>query len=236
MSTIFPLREKVSLDDGREPRLVDLDDDVADEVFKALSSGTTRRIFASLHDTPQTASDLADVTDTSVQNTQYHLQKLADADLVEVVDTWYSERGTEMKVYAPTDESLVLYAGNDKQGSLRALLKRVVGLVALLLPASAVVAWLARQFDGQPGGATEVVPRDSGAVPAPGTETDAGGAGIYSADGGEAINNTTTTPMDTANGAVDAAASLDPAVAAGAAFFLGGAFVLTLVWLRYWRP
>jgi DNA-binding transcriptional ArsR family regulator len=68
MSTIFPLREKVRLDDGREPRLVDLDDEVADDVFQALSSGTTRRIFATLQETPQTASDLAEVTSTSVQN------------------------------------------------------------------------------------------------------------------------------------------------------------------------
>jgi DNA-binding transcriptional ArsR family regulator len=216
MSTIFPLREKVSLDDKREPRLVDLDD-VADEVFQALSSGTTRNIFASLHETPQTASDLAEVTDTSVQNAQYHLQKLVDADLVEVVDTWYSERGTEMKVYAPTDESLVLYAGNDKQGSLRSLLKRVVGVLGMLLPASAIVAWFAGQVVDQPSpepapytdSSTEVVPESSG---------DAGVS--MTTDGGDVVNNTTT-PTETASGAVDALWSLDPAIAAGTAFSIG---------------
>jgi DNA-binding transcriptional ArsR family regulator len=247
MSTIFPLREKVSLDDGREPRLVDLDDDVADEVFEALSSATTRQIFSALHDSPQTASDLADVTDTSVQNTQYHLGKLADADLVEVVDTWYSERGTEMKVYAPTDESLVLFAGNDKGSSLRALLKRVVGVVAMLLPASAAVAWLARQYSGQP-----TAPAGGGqdAAPAPGTATETaagggdGGAGILT-DGGEAVNGTATpgpapsptpthTPTETPQAAVDVAGGLDPALLAGSAFFLGGVLVLgvLVLWSR----
>jgi DNA-binding transcriptional ArsR family regulator len=100
MSQVFPLRSSVSLDD-RQPRLVDLDDDVADEVFEALSARTTRRVFSALHDEPRAASDLATVTDTSIQNAQYHLEKLQDADLVGVVDTWYSERGTEMDVYAP---------------------------------------------------------------------------------------------------------------------------------------
>jgi len=136
MSSIFPLRDTVTPDKDREPRLVDLDEDTADEVFEALSSGTTREIFLSLHRNPQTASDLAETTDTSVQNIQYHLGKLEDADLVEVVDTWYSERGTEMNVYAPQDDSLVLFAGRDKQSTLRSLLNRVAGVLTVLVPAS----------------------------------------------------------------------------------------------------
>jgi len=159
MSSIFPLREKVTLDDQREPRLVEIDEDTADEVFEALSSGTTRQIFLELHNAPQTASDLADVTDTSVQNAQYHLEKLLDADLIEIVDTWYSERGSEMKVYAPQDESLVLFAGRDKQRSLRSLLNRVVGVLGVLVPTSAFAGWLASRsgegFGGLFGGGSD---------------------------------------------------------------------------------
>jgi DNA-binding transcriptional ArsR family regulator len=149
MSSIFPLRENVTLNDEREPRLVDLNEETADEVFTALSSGTTRTIFLELHKAPQTASDLSDVTETSVQNVQYHLEKLLDADLIEVVDTWYSERGSEMKVYAPQDESLVLFAGRDKQGTLRSLLNRVVGVLGVLIPGSALAGYAtSRSGDG----------------------------------------------------------------------------------------
>ncbi len=147
MSSIFPIREKVSLDRDPEPRLVDLDEETADEVFEALASGTTRKIFLELHSQPQTASDLAEVTDTSVQNVQYHLEKLDSVDLVEVVDTWYSERGSEMKVYAPQDESLVLFAGRDKQSAFRRLLDRFAGVFALLVPPSILAGWLANQRD-----------------------------------------------------------------------------------------
>jgi len=139
MSSIFPLRERVSLGDDRKPRLVSLDEETADEVFTALSAETTRKIFLALHEEPGTASDLAEATDTTVQNVQYHLEKLSDADLISVVDTWYSERGTEMKVYAPTDESLVLFAGKDEGNSLRQLLKRALGAFGVLVPASALV-------------------------------------------------------------------------------------------------
>ena len=144
MSSIFPLRDTVTRDEDQEPRLVDLDEETADEVFEALSSGTTREIFLALHREPQTASDLAEKTDTSVQNVQYHLGKLDDAALVEVVDTWYSERGTEMKVYAPQDDSLVLFAGRDKQSTLRSLLDRVAGVFALLVPVSILAGLGAR--------------------------------------------------------------------------------------------
>jgi DNA-binding transcriptional ArsR family regulator len=245
MSSIFPLRESVSLGDSRDPRLVDIDDDVADEVFQALSSGTTRQMFSALHETPQTASDLAEMTDTSVQNAQYHLEKLVDADLVEVVDTWYSERGTEMKVYAPTDEALVLFAGDDEQSALRSLLERVVGVVALLLPASAAVAWLARQFEStdQPvgGGATD----PTGPVASNGTDptpTTDGGVDILGNETAQepvnmTVENATTptpTPENASSAADVAAAGIDPAVA-GLAFFLGGLFVVSLFGLWHLR-
>jgi DNA-binding transcriptional ArsR family regulator len=170
MSSIFPLRETVTPDREREPRLVDLDEETADEVFEALSSQTTRKIFLELHHSPQTTSDLAEATDTSVQNVQYHLEKLEDADLVEVVDTWYSERGTEMNVYAPEDESLVLFAGRDKQSTLRSLLNRVAGVLGVLVPGSVLTALGAHRLTGSTGG-------DNGDAPA----TDTANGGAYNA-------------------------------------------------------
>jgi DNA-binding transcriptional ArsR family regulator len=211
MSSLFPLRQSVELDDSREPRLVGMDEEVADEVFEALSSGTTRRIFGHLHDEPHTASELADLTGTSVQNVQYHLGKLRDADLVEVVDTWYSERGTEMKVYAPTDESLVLFAGGEERDRLRDLLKRALAILAVLAPVAAGVGWLAgRLFE-------------SDAAPTPADGGDGGGGiGIQSTDGAQQAAET-------------AAGGADPLLLAGV-FFLGGAFVLALVLATwYWR-
>ena len=190
MSSIFPLRDTVTRDGDREPRLVDLDEDTADEVFEALSSSTTRSIFLSLHQDPQTASDLAETTDTSVQNVQYHLGKLEDADLIDVVDTWYSERGTEMKVYAPKDDSLVLFAGRDKQSTLRSLLNRVAGIVTLLVPVS-ILAGLSARLTGDtgessPGVIVETTDLEqSGADTAAVVDTDAGVNSSFTPQGGE---------------------------------------------------
>jgi DNA-binding transcriptional ArsR family regulator len=206
MSQVFPLRSSVELGD-REPRLVDMDDERADEVFEALASGTTRRVLSALHEEPRTASDLAEVTDTSVQNAQYHLGKLQGVELIEPVDTWYSERGTEMTVYAPADEALVLFAGEDRSRSLRSLFKRVVGSVGLVALASLLVGAVTDQVVETP------------TAPAPESSD---GAGVMTADGAD----------QAARGAADAAgaaATLDPALLAGLACFVGGLVVLAAV-------
>ena len=113
-------------------RVLALDDETADEVFDALSSTTTRRVLVSLYEEPQPASQLATRTDTTVQNIRYHLDKLVTAELVEVATTQYSEKGNEMDVYAPTDEALILCAGEDTLSTrLRNVVTRWVGSVSL---------------------------------------------------------------------------------------------------------
>ncbi|WP_135363911.1 ArsR/SmtB family transcription factor [Halosimplex halophilum] len=139
MRSIFPLRSEPDVDD-REPKLVNLAEADADEVFDALGSETARSLLLELHDEPRPASELAEAVDTSVQNVQYHLTKLEAADLVEGVDTWYSESGSEMTVYAPADESLVLFAGEDPKSSLRRLLERLVGAAGALAVGAVAVA------------------------------------------------------------------------------------------------
>lgn len=266
MSSIFPLRETVTRDDQGGPRLVDLSEEAADEVFEALAASTTREIFLALHDDPQTASDLADRTDTSVQNVQYHLNKLKDVDLVESVDIWYSERGSEMDVYAPTDESLVMFAGEDKERSLKSILSRFVGAAGLLAPTSLLVAFAASRLSGE-SESTAVSTIDSGgseiSVETANGTTETGGNEIGIASEDAATNDTELTTGDAdvvidqnltdapvlvtdggnatqiSNETVSASADamgFDPALAAGLAFFCGGLFLLTALWIWYGSP
>src|SRR6056297_1480512 len=108
---LIPGRSSAGRGDGSQ--VVGIREEAADEVFEALSSRTAREILAALYEEPDTASSVADTVDTSLQNASYHIEKLVDADLVEVADTWYSEQGREMKVYAPASESLVVFAADE---------------------------------------------------------------------------------------------------------------------------
>ncbi len=144
MVRLLPSEADTSAADDSSPRVIGLDGDDADNLLSALSSGTARNVLAELHDDPDTPSSLADRVDTSLQNVQYHLGNLEDTGLVEVVDTVYSEKGREMKVYAPADRPLVMVAGGDTDaGELQSALTRLLGGVALLGLLSALVqVWL----------------------------------------------------------------------------------------------
>lgn len=147
MSGLLPSEPDTSAASDADPRVVGLDDDEAGEVLAALSSETARELLAALHDDPDSASGVADRVDTSLQNAQYHLGRMRDAGLVEVIDTVYSEKGREMKVYAPADRPLVMFAGGESEnerGGLRDRLRSILGAVGALVATSAVVEYVLR--------------------------------------------------------------------------------------------
>ncbi|MFC4356479.1 ArsR/SmtB family transcription factor [Halobium salinum] len=160
-----------------EPRVIGVDSDDADALMSALSSGTARKLLAALHEEPDTASGLADRIDTTLQNVQYHLGKLDDAEVVSVVDTVYSEKGREMKVYAPADRPLVVFAGREADSTgLVPALKRLLGAVGALAVGSVLVESLLAEGPPFGFGATGGAEGGSaGTMEATGTAADAAG-------------------------------------------------------------
>ena len=135
-----------------EPRVLALDGADVDEVFEALSSQTRRRILEELYDDPSTPSELAELTETSLQNIHYHIEKLAGVDLVEPVGTRYSEKGAEMSVFAPTSDPLVVVEGEQDRDEMESRLKRMVGGISAIAVGS-VLAQFALGGRISPGGA-----------------------------------------------------------------------------------
>ncbi|VTT87886.1 Transcriptional regulator, ArsR family [Halorubrum sp. DM2] len=216
----------------REPRVVGVDDDEADDLIAALGSETARAILSTLHDRPATKSELADEVDTSLQNVQYHLSRLDDADLVDVVDTAYSEKGREMDVYAAADEPLVLFAGGSEESTgIKTALMRLLGGYGLIgLAAVAAQRLLAV---GSLGGSRFTARSGGGDA---GTTT--GG------DGGGGPTVESVPDQNTAAEGTDGAIELvgDPLaeyavslVEPGVVFFLGAALVFTLAWAYWYR-
>ncbi|KKF39484.1 ArsR family transcriptional regulator [Halorubrum saccharovorum] len=233
MSRLLPSLPDATPED-REPRVVGVDDDDADELIAALGSETAREILTRLHDEPATKSELADAVDTSLQNVQYHLSKLDGADLVDVVDTTYSEKGREMDVYAAADEPLVLFAGGSEasRGIKSALMRLlggygIIGLAAVaaqrVLSVSGPTARVTTTTGGGDGGdaATEDAADGPSIETAPETDGGAGGGG-----GGE-IDGTVEYVVDPL--AEYAVSLIEP----GIVFFLGAALVFTIGW-AYW--
>ncbi|ELZ98868.1 ArsR family regulatory protein [Haloferax mucosum ATCC BAA-1512] len=165
MAGLLPSAPDTSAADEPSPRVIGLDDDEASELLSALSSGTARRVLAELHEEPTNAAELAERVDTSLQNVQYHLGKLDDAGLIEVVDTVYSEKGREMKVYAPADRPLVVVAaGEETRTGLASMVTSLLGGVAVLGLLSALVQWIATRGPGAFLPAAETGSADGGDV------------------------------------------------------------------------
>lgn len=161
--SVFPLRTAVDREAG-EPRLIDIAAEDADAVFAALSSETARNVYAAVAEEPQTASDLAKSLDSSIQNVRYHLDNLQSAGLVEVVDTWYSSRGSEMKVYGSSDGPLVLFAGEEESGTeVRNALQTLVAGTGVLAIIGLIINYLTRPT-ASAGPAVETVAQETGAT------------------------------------------------------------------------
>ena len=161
--SLLPSSPDVSPDS--DPRLVGLDSDEAGELMAALSSETARRLLAELHEDPAPPGELADRVGTSLQNAQYHLEKLENAGAIEVVGTAYSEKGREMAVYGPADSPLVIYAGEQERASgLRAALSRLfAGLLALAVGSVAIQELFGRSLLGGAGSGSDGAEGGNGA-------------------------------------------------------------------------
>ena len=150
MKRLLPQRTPIQQEPSNKLNALRINEEAAEWVFSALASEMSREILSELYTTPQSASNLSDNVGTSIQNAKYHLDKLKDADLIEIVDTWYSDSGNEMNVYAPTNGSLVLFATEMKnESNLRKTLSRYLGAIAVLGIGSKLLDHLVRPNTSQ---------------------------------------------------------------------------------------
>jgi len=141
MSRLLPKGSDQSVEQsGGEPSVLYVDNERTRDVISTLSSDTAFGIFQMLNDEPLTPSEVADELDMSVQNASYHIENLEEANLVEVIDTCYSEKGREMDIYGVTSEPKVLVLGSQTD---QAGVQRAFGSLAGAVDASAILvaAW-----------------------------------------------------------------------------------------------
>jgi DNA-binding transcriptional ArsR family regulator len=203
MSRLLPFKSEAT----RKPegaRVLSLEDDATEDALSALSSETAREILSLVYEEPRTPPELRDEVGSSLQNVHYHLENLEDAGLIQPAGSGYSEKGTEMTVYAPRNEAVVLFAGEEQDRSrLKTALSRLVGGIGVLALASygidrlaeaTGVSGLASQETG--GADAGVASTDSPAADGGGDGGDSGdGEAVSDGDGGtESMDSETTTP------------------------------------------
>ena len=214
MSRLLPFKSEPT----RSPegaRVLSLEDEATEDALSALSSDTAREVLALIYEEPRTPPEIRDAIDTSLQNVHYHLENLEEADLIQPAGSGYSEKGTEMTVYAPASEAVVLFAGAEDDGSrLQTALARLLGAVGLLALASIAVRRVARTTlpvgglgggDGGEGAATPASQSGGGTDTAAPEGADGGDGGGMGALDQEA------TPTPEATSTPEATPTSDPA-------------------------
>ncbi|WP_152421551.1 ArsR/SmtB family transcription factor [Haloferax gibbonsii] len=107
-----------------------------------------------MYDDPAAPSEIAERLNMSVQSVSYHLENLSEAGIIQVADTMYSEKGKEMKIYAPADNPVVLFVGTEnRKHGLRDVIKRLLGATGLVFLGS-VLLYIYRGFGVATGGDT----------------------------------------------------------------------------------
>lgn len=142
MVDLLPYRPDVTDRGPQEPVVLDLSSDHADRVFKSLSSDTARNVLQALHEEPRVASEIAEELDTSLQNVDYHLRNLQEAELVEVVDTGYSRTGNEMKVYGASAEALMVSSDPEQVNQLRSVASTLIASILFLATSAAIFRYV----------------------------------------------------------------------------------------------
>lgn len=129
-------------------KVIKMGEDEITTIFESLGSQTTLDIYTAIQSEPKVASELTDVSDTTMQNIHYHLDKLENAGLISPVDTWVSDTGVEMKVYAPTYDPLIISFDSKKsrRDKLQSVVQDVLPMVGGLSFVSLVVEYLVGFF------------------------------------------------------------------------------------------
>lgn len=216
------LQPDVSITDDTE--IWDLTSEEAGTAIETLSADTARKILSNLYQQPQTASELAKATDHSIQNVNYHLRNLTDAELIEVADTRYSRKGTEMKIYAPTTNAVLLLSQESTASRIKQLLSRLVsGIGAIAIGAIAFRSLVIGGLSGLPLGSDDEVEDTDDALLAEDEATDLGTE--RQTTGTEIIRDEITHSLE------QLPFFLDP----GVVFFTGGVVVLLVFLAISWR-
>ncbi|HRR88695.1 MAG TPA: helix-turn-helix domain-containing protein, partial [Methanoculleus sp.] len=108
-------------------------DERAQKIARAMASQTANAIIQEFRSGPMTSSEVARKMKIPITTAAYHIDNLLEAGLLEVVNTRWSEKGREVKVYGLTDQVLIIAP---PVSDLRSVLKKYAMLFALIVLAT----------------------------------------------------------------------------------------------------
>lgn len=137
----MPENEK---DPGDEKLLILPLGDESKKITQVISNDTARQIIELLADAPLSASDIAGRLQAPLTTITYNLENLESVGLVKVEKIKYSEKGREVKIYAPVRKLIVVVPEKTDRKSVADVLRKYMGVILAAVLASSFVEFFMR--------------------------------------------------------------------------------------------
>ena len=111
-------------------------DERAQKIAKAMASQTANDILTLLAAGAKSLSDITETLQIPLTTAKYHVENMLDAGLITVSETRYSVKGREVKMYALTDQLLIVAP---KKTNIRDLLLKYSSLFGVIVAGTLVV-------------------------------------------------------------------------------------------------
>lgn len=143
--------------------VLDPADDRVQKIGRAIGSPLAGDIIQAVSQNPRTLSALSECLKIPLNTAKYHVENLVNADLVEVVETKYSVKGRQVKIYGLKNQIVIVAP---KSVDLRAFALKYSALSLITLAGTvAIMAWQ-RTFSSEAPPDLLTVPLKNGMPPA----------------------------------------------------------------------
>jgi DNA-binding transcriptional ArsR family regulator len=117
------------------------------KITQVISNDTARQIIELLADAPLSASDIAERLKVPLTTIVYNLENLEKVGLIKIEKIRYSEKGREMKIYAPVRKLIVVIPERTDKKSVTDLLKKYLGVIFAAFFASGLIEIFTRSAE-----------------------------------------------------------------------------------------
>jgi DNA-binding transcriptional ArsR family regulator len=112
------------------------------KITQVITNDTAREIMELLAEHSMSASDIAKKLDVPLTTIKYNLENLVEVGLIKIERIKYSEKGRQVKVYAPVRKLIVVVPEKLDNGSIVDILKKYLGVIIAAVLATGLVELL----------------------------------------------------------------------------------------------
>lgn len=132
---------KDNAEDGEKLLVLPLGEE-SKKITQVISNDTAREIIKLLAERSMSASDIAHTLAVPLTTITYNIENLVDVGLVKIERTKYSEKGRQVKIYAPVRKLIVVVPEKTDRASIADVLKKYLGVILAAVFATGLIELL----------------------------------------------------------------------------------------------